>query len=101
MDSYSIVITSKAQSDLSECVSFVLNISKEAAISLAKSTYNSVESLSAFPERNPVFDMPKPFPFVVRKHIVDKRYAVLYTIENSQVVVYRIIDSRRQFNYLV
>ena len=27
--------------------------------------------------------------------------AVLYTIENSQVVVYRIIDSRRQFNYLV
>ena len=101
METFNVVITSKAQSDLSECVSFVLAVSKEAAISLANSIFVSIESLSFLPERNPIFNMPKPFPFIVRKHIVDKRYIVLYTIENNQVVVYRIIDSRRQFNYLV
>ena len=101
MENYNIIITSKAQSDLSECISFALNASKEAAIKLANNIYESIESLSVFPERNPIFNMPKPFPFTIRKNIVDKRYIVLYAIENNQVVVYRIIDSRRQFNYLV
>ena len=101
MDSYTIIITSKAQADLSSCVAFVLNASKEAAISLANDIYASLESLSNFPERNPVFEMPKPFPFTVRKQIVNKRYALLYTIENNNVVIYRILDSRRKFDYLL
>ena len=101
MDTYNIIITSKAQSDLSECVSFVLNASKEAAIDLVRTLYSTIESLSSFPERNPIFDMPKPFPFIVRKHIAEKRYIVLYAIENNQVVIYRILDSRRKFDSLI
>ena len=101
MDAYNIVIASRAQSDLSECVSFILNVSREAAIELANAIYSSIESLSTFPERNPTFDMPKPFPFIVKKHIVEKRYIVLYTIENNKAVVYRILDSRRNFDHLI
>ena len=101
MDNYKIIITSKAQSDLSSCVSFVLNVSKEAAINLTNDIYSSLESLSMFPERNPIFEMPKPFTYTIRKQVVNKRYIVLYSIEKNTVVVYRIIDSRREFDHLI
>lgn len=101
MDQYNIIISSKAQSDLAACVGFVLNVSKEAAINLAKDIFASIESLKTYPERNPVFDMPKSFPFTTRKQIVNKRYVILYSIEGNNLVVYRILDSRREFNYLI
>ena len=101
MDKFSIIISSKAQLDLAESVSFVANVSKEAAIQLANDIYSSIDSLSAFPERNPIFEMPKSFPFVVRKLIINKRDIALYAIENNSVIVYRIIDSRKSFDYLV
>ena len=101
MDTYNIVITSKAQSDLAECVGFVVAVSKEAALKLANDIYSSIESLTNFPERNPVFEMPKPFPFVMRKNIINSRYIALYSIENNDVVVYRILDARRKFDGLL
>ena len=94
-------MTSKAQSDFAECVGFVLNVSKEAAHKLADNIFSSILSLQTFPERNAIFEMPKSFPFVVRKLIIAKRYIVLYVVEEKQVVVYRVLDSRRKFNYLI
>lgn len=102
MEKFNVIISSKAQLDLAESVGFVLNVSKEAAIKLANDVYSAIDSLSNFPERNPVFEMPKSFPFVVRKLFINKRYVVLYGIEtNNIIVVYRILDSRRQFDYLL
>ena len=101
MDSYQIIISFKAQSDLSDCVSFLLNVSKEAAKQLADDIYSAIESLNVFPERNPVFEMPKSFPFIVRKHVVNNRYILLYSVEDKSVVIYRIIDSRRNFASLL
>ena len=100
-DKYTIIINSKALSDLSECVSFVLRVSKEAAIKLKDDVFSSIESLSIFPEKNPIFEMPKSFPFVMRKQIINDRYIVLYSIEEDKVIVYRILDSRRKFNHLL
>ena len=101
MDNYNVIISSKAQTDLAECVGFVLNVSKEAANNLANDIYETAESLSFFPERNPVFEMPKSFPFVVRKQVVNQRYVILYSVENKNVVIYRIIDTRKKFNHLI
>ena len=101
MEKFNIIISSKAQSDLAECIGFVLNVSKDVTIKLANDTFSAINTLSTFPERNPIFEMPKSFPFIVRKLIINKRYIVLYTLENSNVIVYRVIDSRRQFDYLI
>lgn len=101
MEQYHIIISSKAQSDLAACVSFVLNVSKEAAIKLANDIYTAIESLESFPERNPVFPMPKSFPFTIRKEVINRRYIVLYSVEKNSIVIYRILDSRREFNYLI
>lgn len=101
MNQYKVIITSKAQSDLAACISFVLKVSKEAAINLANDIYFSLDSLKALPERNPIFSMPKSFPFTIRKQIINGRYVSLYSVENNNVVVYRILDSRREFDYLI
>lgn len=101
MDNYNVVISSKAQSDLSECVSFVLNVSKEAGKSIANSIFDSISSLCTFPERNPVFEMPKQIGIVFRKQVVEKRYIIIYSIESMDVVVYRILDARRKFDSLI
>lgn len=101
MDHYQVVITSTAFYDLSSIITFVSNVSKEAAIQLSNDLKNSISSLSTFPERNPVFEMPSTFKEIIRQHIVNKRYIVLYSIENNSVVVHRILDSRRKFNHLI
>lgn len=101
MKKLNVVISSKAQSDISECVSFVLNVSKEAAINLANQIFDSIKSLELFPERNPTFNMPKQIPFTVRKHIVNARYIILYSCDNDIIIIYRVLDARRDFNSLI
>ena len=101
MDVFEIVITSKAQSDLAECVGFVLNVSKEAAHAFANDIYSSIESLRVFPERNAVFETSKTLHFTVRKLIINKRYVAFYAVKDGKVVVYRILDSRRKLESLV
>lgn len=80
---------------------FVLNVSKEAARTLANDIYSSIESLKKLPERNAIFEMPKSFSFILRKLVINKRYLALYSVEENKVVVYRILDSRRKFEHLI
>lgn len=101
METFKVIITSKAQDDLSEHFRFALNVSKEAASKLINEIYISLENLSTFPERNPIFTMPESFPFQVRKHVINFRYIALYTIEKDKVVIYRILDSRRKFSQIL
>ena len=100
MDQYNVILTSKAQIDFTVCVAFVLNVSMEAAQKLANEIKQSLESLSTWPERNPIFDMPKGFPFVMRKMVISKRYVALYCTEGNDVVVHRILDSRKGFEHI-
>ena len=94
MDNYKINLLSKAQEDLSEIIQLVLNVSKDVAIKLKKELYDSLEALTNYPERNPVFETAHSFPYVVRKQIVSNRYIILYSVVLDQIYVYRIINSR-------
>ena len=101
MGLFNVVISAKAQNDRAECVSFVRNVSKEAAKKLVLEMHNQILSLEKFPERNPIFEMSKSFPFLVMKLVINSRYIVFYTIEAKNIVVYRILDSRRKFDGLL
>ena len=101
MTLYSVVWSTKALSDLAECVQFLLNLSKQAAVKLRDEAFASANALEAFPEKNPIFEMPKAFPFVLRKQVISKRYILLYTIEKDKIVIYRMLDCRRQFGSLL
>ena len=101
MSLFNVKISSRAQSDRVECIMFLFNINVNSAIELNNEMQKQIKSLEQFPERNPIFDMPKSFPFLVRKLLINKRYIALYTIEGNDVIVYRILDSRRKFNSLL
>ena len=101
MDKYKVVWTEKALSDMSQCISFVLSVSAEAALELRNDFKKTADSLNVFPERNPIFEMPKAFPYVVRKQIVKDRYILLYTVEKNDVFIYRVLDARRKFDQLL
>ena len=100
MEKYEIIISSKAQEDILTCVGFVKNVSLEAAKDLFNNLYDFIESLETFPERNPLFEMPQGTNREIRKGIVEKRYIVLYEIE-KQIIVHRVIDSRKGFEQLI
>lgn len=96
-----IVLTSNAYADWQNCVSFVLNVSKEAAIKLDDEIKAAIDNLNNYPEKNPIFEMNRAFPFVVRKSIVNRRYIILFSINEQEILVYRILDARRKFEALI
>jgi len=100
MEQYEVVISSTAQEDLLNHIGFVKNVSLEAAKQLSEDLFNFIESLQTFPERNPLFEMPLGSNSEMRKGIVDKRYIVIYEID-KQIVVHRILDSRKGFEQLL
>lgn len=101
MERYEVIITNKAQLDFADHIEFVKRISIEAAVNLANEIYVALESLSTFPERFPLFEMPKTFPVIIRKQIINNRYVALYSIEDKKVVIYRILDSKKKLDYLI
>ena len=100
-DNYKIYISKRANDDLAEHLSFVNRVSLNAAINLHSCIYSAINSLTMFPERNPIFNMPKAFPFITRKLVINGRYIAIYAIEQDTVVVYRILDARKNFESLV
>lgn len=98
---YKVEWSSKSVSDLTEHVSFVKKVSKETAFTLSSNIINAALSLSSFPERFPEFHMPYNFPVVIRKCVVDGRYIILYGILGNSVVIYRVLNARRNFGGLI
>ncbi|MBR4378037.1 MAG: type II toxin-antitoxin system RelE/ParE family toxin [Bacilli bacterium] len=101
MGLFKVEIEETAHQDIATCVAFVLNVSKEAAIKLVNEIYDQIHSLESYPERNPLFEMQKTFPHLLRKQIINKRYLAIYSIEGNLVKVYRFLDSRRNFESLL
>ena len=96
MNEYKIDITQRAYSDIYECVLFVKNVSLEAAKNLHEEIINSINSLSSFPNKYPEIEDLKIRESTVRKMpIHNGRYVILYKVEKDVVVVYDILDTRK------
>ena len=100
MEVRDIIITSRAQTDISTCITFVLNISKDAS-KVAKEIFKSIESLKQFPERFPAFNMPNYASYAYRKMVINKRYIAIYSLEEDIIVIHRVLDGRRGYSSLV
>ena len=100
MEVRDIIITSRAQTDISTCITFVLNISKDAS-KVAKEIFKSIESLKQFPERFPAFNMPNYASYAYRKMVINKRYIAIYSLEEDTIVIHRVVDGRRGYSSLV
>lgn len=96
MNSYKIIITQRAYSDINECVSFVKNVSIEAANNLYREIISSIQSLSTFPNMYPEIQDLTISSFKVRKMpLYQGRYLILYKVTGDTVVIYDVIDVRK------
>ena len=98
---YKVEWSPKAVSDLAERVSFLAKASKEAAKELSDSVISMGESLSSLPERFQEFPMPSSFPVTIRKCVVNHRYIILYGVKGESVIIYRVLDARRNLGGLL
>lgn len=97
MNTYQIQITNRACFDIFECVSFLSFISKEAADKLHTEIIESIYSLSSFPNRYPEIEDFKILGYKVRKMTIQNgRYLILYRVKVETVIVYDVIDCRKE-----
>ena len=101
MEEFEIVWLVNAINDVSEHISFLMKVNIDSALELRNHIKEAVDGFKNFPERHPLFDMPKSFPVEVRKTVIEKRYLLIYTIEAGQVIIYRVLDTRKGFEYII
>ena len=101
MGKYTILWRPEAIQDVDSHLVFLSKVSKEAAFQLNNFLLDAANSLIDFPERNPVFEMTEGFQTNVRKMVVNKRYLLIYVIEGETVEIYRVLDTRKQFEHLL
>ena len=94
-------ITQRAFSRICEHILFVRNVSLEAAKELYEETMTSLRSLSSFPERCPeIQDLRIAGARIRKMSIHNGRYVALYKIDGDTVVVYDVVDSRKDNSIL-
>ena len=94
-------ITQRALSSICEHILFVRNVSLEAAKELCEETMTSLRSLSSFPERRPeIQDLRIAGARIRKMSIHNGRYVALYKIDGDTVVVYDVVDSRKDNSIL-
>ena len=96
MTNYYISISQRAYSNILECVSFVKNVSIEAAKELYAEIMESINSLTIYPNKYPEVNDLLIRQRKIRKMVIHKgRYIILYKVEENTVYIYDILDSRK------
>jgi len=61
----------------------------------------SMQSLEEFPERYPYYEAVSIKDKQLRKMVVLKRYLIFYEVVGSEVRIYRVVDGKRDYEYLL
>ena len=100
MNKYSVIISSKAKSQLIHHTAFLAKVSKKAAQRLVSSFSETVVSLETMPKRFPWFNRDYIPYNRYRYCIFEKRYAIIFQIIEDCVYVDYIIDFCEDYHYI-
>lgn len=98
---YKIVVSDKAKRMLGIHIRFIAQVNSNSAKTQKEKIMNALRSLSRFPQRFPFFDeiyIPKN---KYHKMYVEKRYIILYQIQDDTVYVDYILDCRKDYSWLI
>lgn len=98
---YKIVVSDKAKRMLGIHIRFIAQVNRNSAKTQKEKIMNALRSLSRFPQRFPFFDeiyIPKN---KYHKMYVEKRYIILYQIQDDTVYVDYILDCRKDYSWLI
>jgi len=94
---FRVEITETAQSDIWGIFQYIAADSQTAATNLIKEIERQIDSLEAFPLRCPV--IPESFELGVEyRHIIYGHYRTIFKVENSRVIIMRVIHGARLMN---
>lgn len=94
---YTVLVAQTAREQINQCVTFVNNVSHEAAILLYERIIGGIKSLETMPSRCPKVEFIKiPF-FEYHKLLIDDgRYALIFRVDSKTVYINYFVDLRKQ-----
>lgn len=98
---YKVVVSDQAKRMLGIYIRFIAQVNSNSAKVQKEKIINALRSLSRFPQRFPFFDeiyIPKN---KYHKMYVEKRYIILYQIQDDTVYVDYILDCRKYYSWLI
>lgn len=98
---YKVIVSDRASKMLASHIRFLAEASPEAARSTKNDLLQAIRSLVRLPERFPFLDVEFIPPNKYHKMFVEKRYLVLYQIQDEMVYVDYIVDCRQDYRWLV
>lgn len=90
---YNVIVLNSAHKDIDDIYNFCNNISINYALKVRSKIRQAIQSLKYFPIINPFYAVLENE--ILRKHIVDKRYLIIFSVIGQTIVVFHIIDGRR------
>lgn len=98
---YKVIVSDRAKRMLGTHIRFMAQVNKEAAAAKKKEIVSAMRSLSQMPQRFPFFEELYIPPNKYHKMFVEKRYLVLYQIQDDTVYVDYILDCRKDYSWLI
>jgi plasmid stabilization system protein ParE len=98
---YAVVVSEGAAQMLVSHVRFLAQVSEKAALRLIDAFQEQVKSLEQFPERNSMLIDPSLPTEKYRKHLLEKRYLLIYQIKESTVYVDAVVDTHQDYGWLL
>lgn len=98
---YQVVTLSKAAEMLKAHVGFLARVSANAAERLRKGYLEAARSLQFMPRRCPWLSGEFIPATTYRALALDKRYLILFTIEETTVYIHYVLDCRQDYSWLL
>ena len=95
MQSYKVLWTEDAVSDLDSIIGYIFQESQTTAKEIYLAIKEKCESLEHFPFRRRIVPELESLGFCEYREIIYKRWRIIYSIEDSHVYLLLLIDSRQ------
>lgn len=92
---YSVYWSETAQRDLSAILEYIAHDSKAVAGHIYKSIKNTAAGLKELPHRGRIVPELHAFSVLSYRELVVSSWRIIYRIESDRVIVFAVIDSRR------
>ncbi len=98
---YKVIVSDKAKRMLGTHIRFMAQVNKQAAAAKKKEIMTVMRFLSQMPQRFPFFEEPYITPNKYHKMFIEKKYLVLYQIQDDTVYMEYILDCRKDYSWLI
>lgn len=101
MAKYKVIISPEAQRLMGNCVLFLAEKDRTAAIALKERFVEEIRKLDHLPKRYPFFNERYIPANKYHKMFVEKYYLILYQIKDDTVYVDYVVDCRQDYKWLL